>query len=180
MQTQVKWSVDDYHRMIEAGILADRQVELLNGEICSMVPEGIPHTYCGISLSKRFEQKLGDRAEVRQARPITLSSSEPEPDIAIVKGTFEDYRYRQPSAADVLLIVEISETSLAKDLKLKRATYAAAGIADYWIIDLNKPQLIVFRNLQDGDYQFEERLQQGSISPLAFPDISMSVAQLLA
>lgn len=180
MQTQVKWTVEDYHRMVEAGILDDRKVELLNGEICPMAPEGPSHSYFGGSLADQFRSRLGNRALVRSANPITLSDSEPEPDIAVVRGTWETYRHRHPSAEDVFLLVEVSESSLRKDLEIKRATYAAVGIEDYWILDLKNSQLIVFRDPQNADYQSEQRLQQGEISPLAFPDLSFSLSQLLA
>lgn len=180
MQTQVKWTVEDYHRMIEAGILRDRNVELLSGEIHQMAPEGPSHTYYGGSLADRFRDQLAGRALVREARPITLADSEPEPDVAIALGTWEDYRFRHPHAAAVLLVVEISETSLTKDLEVKRAIYAAAGIEDYWIFNLRQPQLIVLCEPQNGDYQSEVRLQEGTLSPLAFPDLTFSVSQLLA
>ena len=180
MQTQVKWTVEDYHRMIAAGILENRKVELLAGEICQMPSEGPPHSYFGGNLADQFRSRLGNRALVRNANPITLSNSEPEPDIAVVRGTWDTYRYRHPNAEDVFLIVEVSETSLQKDLTLKRAVYAAAGIEDYWILDLKGNQLIVLRDPQEGEYRSEERLQQGEISPLPFADLTFSVSQLLA
>lgn len=180
MQTRVKWTVDDYHRMIEAGLLRDRHVELLQGEIHHMPPEGPPHTFYGGSLADRFRDRLGSRALVREARPITLSDSEPEPDLALVRGVWDDYRYRHPSGEEVLLAIEISDSSLAKALNEKRITYATAGIPDYWVLALQQPALIVFRDPQNDNYQSETRLQQGSISPLAFADITFSVRDLLA
>ena len=180
IQPPVKWTVEDYHRMIEAGILDDRKVELIAGEICPMAPEGPPHSYFGGSLADQFRSRLGNRALVRNANPITLSSSEPEPDIAVVKGTWDTYRQRHPNGEDIFLLVEVSESSLQKDLGIKRATYAAAGIKEYWILDLKNSQLIAFRELQNADYLSVQRLQQGEISPLAFPDLSFSVSLLLA
>ncbi len=179
MQTRVKWTVEDYHRMIEAGLLCDRNVELLQGEIHHMPPEGPPHTFYGGSLADRLRSKLGNRTLVREARPITLSDSEPEPDIAVVRGTWDDYRYRHPNAKEVLLAIEISDSSLAKDLNEKRIIYATASIPEYWVLALNQPELIVLRDPQDGNYQSEARLQQGSISPLAFADITFSIRDLL-
>ena len=178
-QSRIKWTVDDYHRMIEAGILEDRSVELIAGEICTVAPEGTPHTFRSISLVKRFTKAFGEQAEVRDAHPITLSDSEPEPDIAVVKGIFEDYEYRQPTAEDVLLIVEVAHSSLDKDMNQKRLIYAAAGIQDYWILDLKNSRLLIFREPQDGDYQLKTELQEGTIAPLAFPEVSFDVNQLL-
>lgn len=178
-QSRIKWTVDDYHRMIESEILLDKKVELLNGEVYQMPPEGAPHSYFGGSLADQFRSKLGNRALVRNAIPITLLTSEPEPDIAVVKGDWETYRYRHPYAEDVLLAVEVSYSTLEKDLTLKRQIYAAAGIQDYWILDLKNARLLIFREPQDGDYQLQTELQQGTISPLAFPDVSFAVSQLL-
>lgn len=180
MQTLIKWTVDDYHRIIDAGILADRNVELLAGEIHQMAPEGPPHTYYGGSFADRLREELAGRALVREARPITLTDSEPEPDIAIVRGAWEDYRHRHPGSADVLWVIEVSESSLKKDTENKRIIYATANIADYWVWDLAAPQLIVYRNPQTGDYQSVSHLQEGDIAPLAFPKLIFSVGQLLA
>jgi len=165
--------------MIDAGILADRKVELLNGEIIAMAPEGIPHTFGSINLFKRFSRALGARAEVRDAHPIILSDSEPEPDIAVVRGSFEDYAHRQPTAKDVLLIVEVANATLKKDLTQKRKTYATEGIQEYWVLDLQNSQLIVLRDPSHGNYQSEICLTEGTLSPLAFPDIAFSVSQLI-
>ena len=176
---KIKWSVDDYHRMIAAGILDDRKVELLAGEIYSVAPEGTPHTFRSISLLKRLTNALGNRAEVRDAHPIVLSTSEPEPDIAVVKGSFEDYADRHPCAADVLLVVEVAKTTLVKELNQKRLDYAADQIPENWVLNLNDAQLVVFRDPQDGDYQSKQSLKSGTISPLSFPDLSFSVWQLI-
>lgn len=180
MQTLIKWTVDDYHRMIDAGILRDRKVELLAGEIHHMAPEGPPHTYYGGSFADRLRQELAGRALVREARPITLADSEPEPDIAIVRGGWENYRHRHPGSAEVLLVIEVSESSLSKDTEDKRMIYAIANIADYWVLDLTTPQLIIYRHPQAGDYQSVSYLQQGDIAPLAFPQLTFSISQLLA
>lgn len=178
-QPPIKWTVDDYHRMIEAGILDERNVELLDGKICLMPPEGAPHARRSGSLADKLYDKLASRALVRKAAPIILATSEPEPDIAIVSGCWADYDERHPNAEEVLLAIEFSKTSLAKDLGTKRILYAKAYIQEYWVIDLNSSQLIVFRNPQDADYQQETTLQQGKISPLAFPDISLSVEKII-
>ncbi|MDJ0706568.1 MAG: Uma2 family endonuclease [Leptolyngbyaceae cyanobacterium MO_188.B28] len=180
MQTLIKWTVDDYHRIVEAGILADRRVELLAGDIHQMAPEGPPHSYYGGSFADRLREDLAGRALVREARPITLADSEPEPDIAVVQGGWERYRDRHPEAVDVLWVIEVSESSLKKDTEDKRIIYATAEITDYWVWDLTTPQLIIYRNPQAGDYQSVLHLQQGDIAPLAFPDLIFSVGQLLA
>ncbi len=178
MNTLAKWKVSDYHRMIQAGILQDRHVELLAGEIHEMTPEGAAHTFYGGSLADFFRERLERQALVREARPITLADSEPEPDIAIVRGKWTDYRHRHPQAEEIFLLIEISESSLNKDLEQKKSIYAAAGIQDYWVLDLKQLQLIIFRNPQGDDYQLQQELSKGTIAPLAFPKIKISLDRL--
>ncbi|MBE9053147.1 Uma2 family endonuclease [Nostocales cyanobacterium LEGE 11386] len=179
--TTVKWSIDDYHRMIAAGILAERQVELLNGEIVEMSPEGEPHAYCSDEAGEYLIYLLGNQAKVRQAKPITLpdSNSEPEPDIAIVQRLGRDYREHHPYPENIFWLIEYSDSSLNKDLEVKTKTYAAAGIPEYWVINLRTMQMIVFRVATEAGYQSKEILTQGNIKPLAFPDILISIKQLL-
>lgn len=179
MKTLAQWSVEDYHRMIAAGILEDRQVELLNGEIVEMTPEGPSHTFYGEELADYLRSQLAGKALVREARPITLSNSEPEPDIAVVQPPRDRYRHQHPRPDDVFLLVEVAQSSLAKDLELKRKLYASAGIPDYWIIDLTQHQLIVLRSPQNGDYSAQQNLQEGHLALLAFPEVTVSVRQLL-
>lgn len=178
MTILAKWTVADYHQMIEAGILEGRQVELLAGEIYEMTPEGPPHTFYGGSLADNLRDRLGRRALVREARPITLAESEPEPDIAIVTGAWTQYQHRHPGPADTLLLIEVSDSSLSKDLEQKKSIYAAAGILEYWILDLTAQQLIVFRNPDGKDYRSRQDLRVGTIAPLAFPDLQISLSQL--
>ncbi|MBE9191092.1 Uma2 family endonuclease [Gloeocapsopsis crepidinum LEGE 06123] len=180
METLAKWTVDDYHRMIASGILDDRRVELLAGEIHEMTPEAPIHTFCGGSLADYFRDRLNRQALVREARPITLTSSEPEPDIAIVRGSWSDYRERHPGANDIYLVVEISNSSLTKDLEQKQPIYAAAEIQEYWILDLTTLQLIVFRDPQGNKYQSRQDIKTGIVSPLAFPEITISIEQLFS
>lgn len=180
-QIRIKWTVDDYHRMIDAGILAERNVELLVGEICAMAPEGAPHAQRSGSLADELYDQLRKRALVRKAAPITLPNcdSEPEPDVAIVQGSWADYAERQPYASEVLLLVEVSKSTLAKDTSFKRKLYAEANIADYWVVDLQNARLIVFRDPKNGDYQSEEIFVDGNVSPLAFSDITLLVSKVI-
>ncbi|MBE9178718.1 Uma2 family endonuclease [Oculatella sp. LEGE 06141] len=175
-----KWTVKDYHRMIAAGILEGRQVELLNGEIIEMPPEGPPHAYFSDETADYLERLLGDRAKVREGKPITLpNDSEPEPDISIVQPLGEVYAERHPHAEDVFWLIEFSNTSLTKDLEDKTKIYASAQIQEYWVADLRNKQLIVFRSPANGDYTSENTLTQGDVAPLAFPDAFISVRRLV-
>lgn len=181
MKTLAKWSVDDYHQMIEAGILSDRSVELLAGEIVEMSPETPLHYTTAKRGVKYLETLLSNLADVRFNGPITLpeSESEPEPDIAIVRLT-DDYSDRHPSPDDIFWLIEVAKTSLNKDLTLKASIYATAKIGEYWVLNLASKQVIVFRNPQNDKYTEEQIIQQGTITPLAFPTLRVSVERLLS
>jgi Uma2 family endonuclease len=176
-----KWSLQDYHQMIEVGLLDERKVELVNGEILEMSPEGAPHSsYCG-EIAEYLRRILGDRAKVREAHPITLADhSEPEPDIAIVRNRSTLYRDRHPLPADIFWLIEVANSTLDKDLGIKKNLYATAGIAEYWVLNLQTSELIVFRDLTNLGYQLTTNLTTGIISPLAFPDLTIDIQKLLA
>ncbi|HEY9658664.1 MAG TPA: Uma2 family endonuclease, partial [Allocoleopsis sp.] len=167
--TPIKWTVQDYHRMVDAGILADRHVELLNGEIIEMPPEGIPHANLSTKGANYLRKLLGDRVEIREGKPITLSTqSEPEPDIAVVQPLEDEYFEHHPYPQNVFWLIEFSNSSLEKDLNVKRTTYATDGIQEYWVINLKQMELMVFRSPRNGDYQEQATLTEGVIYPIAF------------
>ncbi|MEH1820328.1 MAG: Uma2 family endonuclease [Nostoc sp.] len=179
MKTLAKWSVDDYHRMVEAGILRDRHLELLAGEIVEMSPETPIHYTTAKRGAKYLEELLSGKADVRFNGPITLSDSEPEPDIAIVRLPESSYCDRHPAPQDIFWIIEVAKTSLNNSLEIKAAIYATAEIQEYWVLNLSAKQMIVFRNPQSGKYVEESTLTQGTITPLAFTNISVSIQRLL-
>ncbi|NJM87504.1 MAG: Uma2 family endonuclease [Hydrococcus sp. RU_2_2] len=179
MKTLAKWSVDDYHHMIEAGILRDRRVELLAGEIVEMSPETPIHYSTAKRGAKYLEELLSDRADVRFNGPITLSNSEPEPDIAIVRLPESTYNDRHPQPEDIFWLIEVAKTSLKKDVEIKAAIYAASEIQEYWVLDLSARVAIVFRDPQNGCYTNEQTIASGTIVPLAFSHIQVSVEKLL-
>jgi Uma2 family endonuclease len=180
MKTLAKWSVDDYHRMIEAGILRDRRVELLAGEIVEMSPETPIHYNTAKRGAKYLEELLAGKADIRFNEPITLLDSEPEPDIAIVRFPESAYNDRHPEPDDIFWVVEVAKTSLKKDLDLKTSIYASAAIQEYWILDLSARRMIVLREPQNGQYATQQVIREGTIVPLAFPDIQLSIERLLA
>jgi Uma2 family endonuclease len=178
--TIAKWTVDDYHRMVEAGILDDRPVELLNGEIIEMSPEGTPHANRSTKGANYLRQLLGDRVEVREGKPITLSDrSEPEPDIAVVQPLDDEYDDHHPYPENIFWLIEFSNSSLEKDLEVKRKAYAAAGIPEYWVVNLRRMELVLLRSPQAGDYQEEAILTEGTIQPIAFPDVTVAVNRFI-
>ena len=174
-----KWSVDDYHKMIETGLLDDRSVELINGEIIQMSPEGVTHSFYCRGTAKYLRSILGDRAEISEAHPISLpNDSEPEPDIAVLKTPDTRYQSRHPAPDDIFWLIEIANTTLVNDLGVKRELYAQAGISEYWVMSLQTSELKVFRNLAADEYQAEISLNSGNISPLAFPDLAIEISRL--
>ena len=179
--TTAKWTLEQYHQMIEAGILDSQPVELLNGEIIEMPPEREPHAYGSSDVGDYLRELLGNRAKVREGHPITIPSSrsEPEPDLAIVQPLGREYLEHHPYPENVYWLIEFSNSSLAKDLDPKAKVYAAAGIAEYWVVNLKAMTLIVMREPVDGEYQSVVTLTGGDIKPLAFSDLSVSVRRLL-
>lgn len=179
--TTAKWTLEQYHQMIDAGILDEQRVELLSGEIVEMPPEGEPHAFYSRTDAKYIEQLLGDRAEVLQGKPITIrsSNSEPEPDIAVVQPLGREYLQHHPYPENIFWLIEFSNSSLKKDLDPKAKVYAAAGIREYWVVNLKAMELIVMRDPVEGEYQSQITLAEGIVNPLVFSDVTVSVRWLL-
>lgn len=175
------WTLAEYHRLVDDGILDDQPVELLNGEIVVMSPEGEPHASISTEAGEYLVWLLGERAQVRQAKPVTLSEvgSEPEPDLAIVERLGREYRDHHPYPENVLWLIEYANTSLSTDLDHKKRVYAEAGIPEYWVVNLKDMTVLVFRDPDAGAYQTEQALDSGVIHPLAVPDVAVSVSRLL-
>lgn len=185
MQTLYKWSVEEYHQLVEIGLLEGKSVELLEGEIVHMSPEGISHSYTNHSVAKYLRKLLDGLAEVREAHPITLDNapnsraSEPEPDIAVVRLPDTIYAKHHPYPEDIHWLIEISNRTLDKDLKEKSMIYARNGISEYWVIDLPHQKLWVFTNLQNSKYVNKQEFTTGIIKPTAFPDVEIEIDKLL-
>jgi Uma2 family endonuclease len=168
--------------MIEAGILDDCRVELLRGEIVEMSPEGEPHAFYSTSARDYLIRRLGDRALVRDGKPVTLPilASEPEPDLAIVQPLGREYLNHHPYPQNIFWVIEFSNSSLKKDLNPKAKIYAAAGLAEYWVANLQAMELVVMRDPLNGEYQLRTTHSRGVIYPLAFPDLEIAVEQLIS
>ncbi|QQE67277.1 hypothetical protein GFS31_39900 [Leptolyngbya sp. BL0902] len=175
-----KWTLEEYHRMIEAGLLDHRRVELLLGEIVEMAPEGEPHAYFSSEAGDYLAQKLGSRAMVRQAKPITLpNQSEPEPDIAIVQRLGREYLNHHPYPENIFWVMEYADSSWEKDFDTKSQVYAEVGIAEYWRINLKQRQLLLFRDPRSNGYASCTPIATGSLTPLAFPEVVIEIPQLI-
>lgn len=180
MTTLVKWTVADYHRLIETGILNHRRVELLQGEVVEMPPEEPIHSYATEGGVHYLRSLLRGLAVVREAHPITLADSEPQPDVAIVQPSRQRYLQHHPYPQDIFLLIEISQSTLDYDLNEKKTTYALADIPEYWVVNLKANQIHVFRHPQQGEYLETFVITQGTIFPLAFPTIEVSINQFFA
>jgi len=175
-----RWTIDDYHRMLDAGILDQRRVELLKGVVIEMSPEGTPHSYFSDLFANQLRTALAGRAQIREAKPITLpNDSEPEPDIAVVQPLDEVYLEHHPYPENIFLLVEYSDSSLTKDLETKSKVYAEVEISEYWVVNLRDRCLVVFRKPQDGEYRSQQTLVTGDVTPLAFQDLTIAVARLM-
>ena len=178
-----RFTVDEYQKMGEAGILCERdRVELIDGEIVEMSPIGRSHCACVIAATELFGKSFVGRALLSVQNPLKLDDkTEPEPDVVILKPSRDCYRTVDPSPrSDVLLLVEVADSSLSYDLHVKTPHYAQAGIPEVWIEDLGNEALLVFRDPSGENYQTTRTLRRGdSVSPLAFPDVTFRVEDLL-
>jgi len=138
-----KWTIEEWHTLVGSGVLAEKKVELLAGDIVHMSPEEVPHRNTNHEVAKYLRKILGEMAEVYEAHPVTLNNSEPEPDIAVVKAPSNRYRNHHPVADDIYWLIEVSKRTLAKDLGDKAKIYARNNIAEYWVVDLQNKKVIV-------------------------------------
>ena len=145
MSTLTLFSVEEYHQMIQAGILDENDnVELLEGHLVHKMSRNPPHDTAIRILSKRLDRLLPPGWDYRVQSAITLSDSEPEPDIAVVRGDERSYGTHHPGPIDIGLVVEVSDSSLAFDRTEKVRIYARAGIETYWIINLVDRQVEIY------------------------------------
>ena len=175
--------VDDYYRMAEVGILKrDERVELIDGEIIDMTPIGSAHAGKTNRLGRLVARAAAEGlALVSVQSPLRLDAyNEPEPDLMLLRPREDDYQASHPSPGDVLLLVEISDSSLAYDRGAKLALYARFGVPEVWIVDIAGAGVEVCRMPRDGAYGSRELRTSGMLSPDLAPGIAIDVAPLLA
>lgn len=176
------FTVEEYQRMGETGILGeDDRVELIEGRIVRMTPIGIPHTGAVKELLGLFSELAGARAVLSVQDPVVLGElSEPQPDVVLLKPPRATYRRRHPRPEDVLLLIEVADTSAAYDRDVKAPLYARAGIPEYWIVDVGRDVIEVFRSSSGDRYaSVEERRPGDRISPEALPEVELAVSEIL-
>ena len=177
--TTYKWSIEEWHDLVNTGLLEGKSVEFLEGEIIEVSPEGIEHSYTNDSIVKYLRNLLANLADVKESHPITLDNSEPEPDIAVVRLPESIYRNHHPYPQDIYWLIEISNRTLKKDMEDKIITYARNGIPEYWVIDLVNKKLITYTQATDINYEQVTEYKTGTVSSLAFPDIAIALDKLL-
>jgi Uma2 family endonuclease len=156
-------TVDEYYRMAEVGLLPpDARVELIEGEIIDMAPIGSRHAAAVNLLSERLIKTLSGTSLVSIQAPVRLDTrSEPQPDLAVLRLRPDRYSNSHPTAADVLLLIEISDATLRFDRETKASLYARHGVPELWIVDLNHRELHVFREPRHGEYRDRSTVTAG-------------------
>ncbi|HJQ24135.1 MAG TPA: Uma2 family endonuclease [Blastocatellia bacterium] len=176
------FSVDDYYRMADAGVFPiDARVELIDGEVVEMFSIGNRHIGSVIRLTTLLSRKVGASALVSVQNPVRLNDfSEPQPDIVLLKPRKDFYSNAHPTPTDVLLIIEVADTSVNFDRRVKLPLYARAGIPETWVMVLPKDQIEVHSQPVNGKYQKVQRLKRGrTLTSPTVAGLSFKVADLL-
>ncbi|BCV20804.1 Uma2 family endonuclease [Moorella sp. Hama-1] len=177
-----RFTVDEYYQMARAGILGeDDRVELIEGEIIEMVPIGTRHAACIRRLLHIFSTKIGDNALVDTQNPLRLGQkSEPQPDLMLLKLRDDYYATSHPRPEDVLLLVEVADTSVAYDREVKINLYARGKIGEVWLVNLQTHQVTAYRLPSPSGYiEAKEYERDDHIAPLAFPGLNIPVRDIL-
>jgi len=150
-------SVGQYHEMIRSGLLtSEDRVELLHGWMVPKISNNPPHSVATELTVEALRAVLPAGYSIRSEKPITLSDSEPEPDVVVVAGDVRRYAGRHPGPDDIALVVEISDSILSRDREIKKRIYAEAGIRCYWIVDLHNRRVEVHSDLMAGEFSSAE------------------------
>lgn len=177
------FTVEEYHRMAEAGVFhPEERLELIEGEIFQMAPIGPRHAGCVINANRLFVSRLGDRAVVSPQNPVVIQPrSEPQPDLLVLRPRPMSYSRAHPTPDDVLLAVEVAETTVRFDRVVKARLYARARIAEFWLLLPVDGAVEVYRGpTPDGYASAEVCAASETVSPLAFLDVAFAVAEFFA
>lgn len=178
---RMRITTDRYQKMVAVGVLTkyDR-IELIEGELLQMAPIGAKHAALTARLTRLFNLAVGDSAVVFPGGPVNLGDfSEPQPDIVLLKHRADYYSSGIPGAADVLLLIEVSDSTLAFDQGDKLALYARYGVPEYWIIDVEGRRIITHREPTANGYARKfESAAANAVAPQAFPNVTIVVREL--
>ncbi len=174
-----RFTIKEYHKIYETGIFEGQRVELLNGMITVMFPMNNPHLGMVGRLTRMLNIRFANEYFVSPQCPLKiLQNNEPEPDIVIAKARDDDYMNSSIPPEDVLLIIEIADSSLKRDRNQKKVIYAKTKIREYWIINLQDRQIETFENPQNGDYQIKNIIKAGETVVCEYIDLQISVDEL--
>ncbi|WP_295883676.1 Uma2 family endonuclease [uncultured Thiohalocapsa sp.] len=176
-----RFSVDEYLRMGETGILTeDDRVELIDGEIVDMPPIGLPHSGAVNRVANLFSRRLGERVILSIQNPVKIGDfSLPQPDIALLRPREDFYSTAYPAPDDILLLVEVAESSVRYDREKKLPLYAAAGILESWLVDIPAGKLTLYREpAADGYRTAVEATDLNGVAPAALPDCALDLRGL--
>lgn len=184
--TAKRFTIAEYHRLAELGFFReDERVELIKGEIIEMAAKGKSHSTFNRRLIRELTQLLGNRATLQNQDPISIPpNSEPEPDLAILRNRADDYFIDHPKPSDILLLIEISNSTLKYDQEVKLPLYAEAAISDYWIFNLVNHRLECYSEpYQDSQGNFYYRrklilLPHESVKLPHFPDLVLDLSKV--
>ena len=177
-----RFTTQEYEQIAAAGVFAeDDRVELLDGEIVEMSPLGPQHSACVDRLNRLLQRRVGDEAIVRVQSPVRLGQhSEPQPDVALLQPRPDFYAHGHPEPEDVLLLIEVADSSLSYDRELKLPLYARAGVAEVWLVGLLPQTIEVFRAPSESGYGERREARRGeSVAALNAPGVVLSVAEIL-
>jgi len=180
--TKRQFNITEYYRMAEVGILSeDDRVELIEGEIIKMTPIRSRHAGCVSRLNALLNRLLSETAIVSVQNPLRLSNlSEPKPDIILLRPRNDFYSNAHRTPTDVLLIIEVSDTSLEYDRDIKIPLYATASISEVWLVNLIKDMIEIYREPQEGMYREVRYFTRGeTVSPLFNPKLTLSVDSII-
>lgn len=180
--TRWKFTVEQYHRMGEAGILTDDdRVELIDGDILAMSPIGSPHAGVNKRLIALLVATFGNRALVAAGDPIRLDDrSEPQPDFSLLRPRDDFYSAAHPTPADVHVVIEVMDSSASFDRGTKLAKYARAKLPEVWLVDIAGGRIEVYRRPGGEAYDEKRTYARGeSVAPEAFPDAALAVDAVL-
>lgn len=172
----------EYYRMADAGILtADDRVELIEGEIIEMSPIGKRHASCVDRINRLLNRLAGQAAIVRVQNPVRLSDfSEPQPDVALLRPREDFYAAGHPRPDDVLLVVEVADTSVDYDRGVKVSLHARSGIPEFWLVDLTEDRIEIYASPSGGEYGDVRLASRGeSVSSDAVAGLSFAVEEIL-
>ena len=177
-----RFTVDEYHRMGQAGVFhEDDRVELIDGQVVEMTPIGPEHAGCVAALTRLLSYLVGDQAVVWVQNPVSLSEwAEPQPDVAVLAPRPDGYRTAHPSPGDILLLIEVAASSWEHDRDVKVPLYAAAGVPEVWLVDLAGDAIAVYRDPGPAGYATLRIARRGvTLRALQLPNVALLVDDIL-